>query len=288
MKTFVLGLGAQKAGTSWLYSYVSSLPGVDLGFAKEYHQFDPDPAAIRMRRQLRALYDLLFGFPSVGGDHARKRALFVLYGRRYYDYFDRLLQQSGIHVSGDFTPAYSALEARSLQNIRDNFSTRGIRVRPIFLMRDPVERCWSALRMERRNVLTRPNRPGSVTADQMALPEEAHLLQMYRAERFVVRTLYDRTIAEIEKVFGPHETTFGFFELLFREEAVKRLCSDLDLPYRRPHFDQPVNVSEKQSDISESTKAEIARYYAPVYAFAAARFGQELIERIWPNYRFVR
>ena len=37
---FVLGVGAQKAGTTWLHEYLASLPEVDLGFMKEYHVFD--------------------------------------------------------------------------------------------------------------------------------------------------------------------------------------------------------------------------------------------------------
>jgi hypothetical protein len=287
VKTFILCLGAQKSGTSWLHGYLSSLPHVDFGFAKEYHQFDPDPVRVRMRRRARALYDFALGFRLGGGDErARKRAWFALDRRRYYDYFEALLRQPDVRVTGDFTPAYSAVEAPVLRGIRDNFTKRGIGVRPVFLMRDPVERCWSALRMERRNVHARPGRPGSVTPHQMALSEEDHLLQMYRSERFEVRTRYDRTIEEIEKVVAPEDASYAFFEELFTEQAARRLCGELGLTYRRPEFLRQVNVSEKHDEISEATKAEIARYYAPVYRFVATRFGEDLIGRIWPNYRF--
>ena len=39
-KKFILGLGAQKAGTSWLYNYFNSRDDFFSGFMKEYHIFD--------------------------------------------------------------------------------------------------------------------------------------------------------------------------------------------------------------------------------------------------------
>ena len=40
MRTFVLGLGAQKSGTTWVYSQISSLTGFKKPYAKEMHIFD--------------------------------------------------------------------------------------------------------------------------------------------------------------------------------------------------------------------------------------------------------
>lgn len=39
-KTFLLGVGAQKAGTTWLYDYLNDHPQTDMGLYKEYHLFD--------------------------------------------------------------------------------------------------------------------------------------------------------------------------------------------------------------------------------------------------------
>ena len=38
--TFVLGAGAQKAGTTWLHAYLSHFDDVDFGPIKEYHVWD--------------------------------------------------------------------------------------------------------------------------------------------------------------------------------------------------------------------------------------------------------
>ena len=35
-RTFLLGVGAQKAGTTWLHSYAASSPNTNMGDMKEY------------------------------------------------------------------------------------------------------------------------------------------------------------------------------------------------------------------------------------------------------------
>jgi len=39
-KTFLLGLGHQKCGTTWLHEYLDGYPFFEKGFAKEYHVWD--------------------------------------------------------------------------------------------------------------------------------------------------------------------------------------------------------------------------------------------------------
>jgi hypothetical protein len=39
-KIFILGVGAQKGGTTWLHRQLNNNKNIDLGFRKEYHIFD--------------------------------------------------------------------------------------------------------------------------------------------------------------------------------------------------------------------------------------------------------
>ena len=125
MKTFVLGLGAQKCGTTWLHSYLSGLNGVDLGFAKEYRTFDPHPSSVQLRRRISAIRLLILEALSSHTDSsAARQARFLLNRRLYYDYFAGLLDQPGVTATGDISPAYSGLKAPVLHSIRDNFARR--------------------------------------------------------------------------------------------------------------------------------------------------------------------
>jgi len=51
------------------------------------------------------------------------------------------------------------------KSIQDGFERRGVTLKVIFLMRDPIQRCWSAVRMRRRNARA----AGNVTMDVVAL-----------------------------------------------------------------------------------------------------------------------
>jgi hypothetical protein len=140
--TFVLGLGAQKAGSSWLYAQLNSRRDADFGFLKEYHIHDA-----------RTL-------PEAGFSNRRKRSFikprtwrrqrFIAQPERYYDYFASLLRRPGIQLTGDITPSYSALSVGTLKDIKANFEQRQIGLRPVFLMRDPIERIISSQRMQLR------------------------------------------------------------------------------------------------------------------------------------------
>ena len=62
-----IGLGAQKAGTSWIYKCLRKLPQFQHGFAKEYH-------VLRERIFLESVDSLTLGYvlivaiPSAGGE----------------------------------------------------------------------------------------------------------------------------------------------------------------------------------------------------------------------------
>ena len=287
MKSFILGLGAQKCGTTWLHRYLSGLDGVDFGFLKEYQTLNPRSPVGKVRQTARALATLAAaGVSGRSASPEARRARFLLNRQTYYGYFACLLEQPGTTATGDITPAYSALRAPELREVAHQFEKLGITVRPVFLMRDPVDRCLSAVRMRRRN-FERGKSSETVTARHMAMNEEQHLLDVYRSEQFTTRSRYDRTVAEIEEAFPSDAVAYAFFEELFSEDTVRRLCDQLGLNYKAPRFEQTVKTTKGNSQLSDAASAEIARHLAPVYAFAARRYGEDFIARIWPSYRFV-
>jgi len=103
-----LGIGAQKAGTTWLYAQLSRHPQVRFPAGKEVHFWDrddaPDPA----------WYQGLFE-PEIGP------------GTR----------------QGEITPAYAFIPPERIQRIHGLYP----RLRLIYLIRNPMERAWSSALM---------------------------------------------------------------------------------------------------------------------------------------------
>ncbi|TXI73812.1 MAG: sulfotransferase family protein [Limnohabitans sp.] len=277
-KLFLLGVGAQKAGTTWLQDHFRRHPLADFGFAKEYHVFDAlhvHEAQIRERflqRRIRAVTEP----PDSAAVAARDRQLLRFLGdtRHYFDYFAHLLRPgTGKHLTGDVTPSYAALPAEVLAEIRAQLLKRGFEVRVLFLMRDPVERCISATRFGLR-------RDGVRDADEAAV-----LRATYASEGCELRTRYDRTMAAMEQAFPAHERLFMFYEELFTESSMRTVTDFLGVPWMAPDFERRLNVSRNGQSVDSGLRREVFRHYAPVYRYMAAREGAERLSRLWPSYQ---
>lgn len=286
-KRFLLGVGCQKGGTTWLHDYLGGSAQVDLGFAKEYHVFDAldlDFAADYLRkahlRARRARKNRPRGDP--------KRASAVLWRRfhsnpeAYFDYFRDLLRRDPeIRLTADITPSYAGLSAERFAFIRQGFEARGIPVRVIFLMRDPVERIWSAVRMNyREHAARRPN------AALLKTPPEAVLLRSHTNPPHAARTRYDLTIANLERAFAPEEIHYEFYERLFTQEAVARICGFLGIDPVPADFDRRLNASPRSS-LSEQAMRTVTRSYREVYDTLGDRFGVETLAGLWPSMRLL-
>ncbi|MFN7003521.1 MAG: sulfotransferase domain-containing protein [Roseinatronobacter sp.] len=277
--TFVLGLGAQKSGTSWLHDYLTTLDGVDMGFLKEYHVFDA------LRDDSSQIGDLAAKAQKVlaesGLDVPKRKNFwtqisFLADHRNYYNFFAGVLSQSGIRLTGDMTPCYSLLDAAMLTSIREGFAQRDVTCKAVFLMRDPVERLWSASRMWRMN-----RREAAVT------DENVFVVKCLKRPMFDLRTRYEDTLAAMEAVFAPDDCLTGFYETLFQDSEIQRICAFLGLEFRAPEFDKRVNVSQKTSPLSQDTCRTVAQHFAPTYRAVAERFGQARVLDLWPSARFV-
>ena len=102
-----LGIGAQKAGTTWLYFNLVKHPGVFLTAEKELHFWD--------RHRDRGLDWYRAQFAAAPAD--RK--------------------------AGEITPAYAILPPEMIAEVRREFPD----VRLVYLMRNPIERAWSSALM---------------------------------------------------------------------------------------------------------------------------------------------
>jgi hypothetical protein len=280
--TFLLGVGCQKGGTSWLHDYLSSSPAADLGLVKEYHVWDEidlrdadHRAAALEKMRASAEKERADGVESI----SRLRYRFHTDLDTYFDYFVEKLSRPGVTLTGDITPSYSGLSVERFAMIRDAFAARGIAVKVILLMRDPVERIWSAARMKLWGERTeaRQDEGAERTGD------ETVVIRTYRSAATRHRTNYHLTIAALEEVFAPEDIHTEFYERLFTPEATAKICAFLGLPHLAPQFDKTVNTAPKAAPISEATARRVALAYADVYRFAVERYGRETIAELWPH-----
>ena len=122
-KTFILGLGHQNCGTSWVYKYLCQSPHFSKGLVKEYHVWDAlDIPLLKHNMAKKA------GLNSNPAESIRY-AMQNNHGF-YFDYFSSLYSKE-YSVTADITPSYCGLEAGRLDIIKNEFKKMGVKVKAL-------------------------------------------------------------------------------------------------------------------------------------------------------------
>ena len=246
MKTFLLCVGAQKAGTTWLYEYLAQNSHVNFGRLKEYHIWD-------------AIYlNECSNFAAEKDDYLRY-SLQRLSGA-YEKYFSSLIT-GGISLTGDITPSYSGLPVEAFKLLRKKLESEGFDVKVVFLMRDPFERCWSAVRMGLRTKV--------LEGTEMDL-----LRSLYKSAGYIFRTNYVYTIKNLELVFEDKQIYYGIYEEIFELDALKSISDFVGVHYDPDFVKKYFNISPKSNTPELELKKEIVNFYSNVYQFCFERFPQ--------------
>lgn len=271
-KLLLIGLGAQKAGSSWLADYLRSHPQAYVPALKELHYFDvvhmhrlvPGVSG-RMERIVKRMAGRADTPGVIAGKHHRDRFEALLDRLRmtadgdynYIDFFaDRVRDES---VFCDITPSYSMLDADAFQAMLGVHSN----VRFLFVMRDPVDRLWSAIRMGAAKRGVDPHR------------EFSRNLAM---EEHVRRTDYARTICELESAVPPNRIKYIFYEHLFTARSMEDLTSFIGIDLRPAEFNKVVNGGNELALTPELHALGLARF-RHVYDYVFERFGAATPDR---------
>lgn len=267
-KLFLVGVGAQKAGTTWLARYLGEHPEVYVSRLKELHYFDavyPTPSRVDVgKRMIRLAKEVSEGLERNGSRVNIKMLdkLLTVIDRlqmqadpKNYPYMrffrERVKEES---VFCDITPGYSLLDAVGYRAIIDMHP----RVRFIFLMRDPIERYWSALRMGVRKMK-------NFNPDQ-------RFMDLLGDKDYFYRSDYKRTIEELEKVARPEQIKYVFYENLFTDETAAAITSFIGVAPWPAKFDQIVNPGAK-IPLAADKMAAAYEAYRHIYDFIFDKFG---------------
>ena len=233
MAQYFIGVGGQKCGTSWLGDHLYRHPQVLRHSIKEMHVFDSlsfeGTRAFRTAKvqELIARLEQQLAEASAegtGGGVARferwlrdrRDQLAILQAPHLDDALERYERYFTERVGprhrcfGEITPGYALLPAAGFEAVLSVYSD----ARFVFLMRDPVDRLWSALRHRYR---AHPH------LDPIERFEDALL-----RPAIVKRTAYEETLTTLDAAVPPGQVLVLFYEDLFSvaDTTVLRSISD--------------------------------------------------------------
>jgi hypothetical protein len=183
----------------------------------------------------------------------------VLFAHYDDEWYASLFEEGGDRVRGEITPSYSLLNQDDIQHIKDIMP--GVKI--LFLIRNPVDRAWSALRFGSwRRHGGQP--PGSLN----------HLKRAVEKEGRVLRGDYVRVITSWRACFPQEQVFIGFFDdillnpQLFLFTVFEFLQVDASEEYLHQIASRKINPSPEKAMPPEFRLYLAKRYYSQVQALS--------------------
>ena len=221
-----LVIGTQKAGTTWLYRNLQAHPGIWMPKEKELHYFDEkatEPASllsrlrgkrpmdIRWRRQVQRQvnnHKKDFSFEDFRWD---LRYFFGGYSDRWYA---SLFRRGTGKRTGEVTPSYGIIDREGVARVHRVMPEARI----VFMMRNPIERDWSAVDMGMR-----------FKGRSLEGVSDEELQKEFARPKLRLFSDYRRTLENWGEFYPPERIFVGFLEdvSFFPDELLRDLYAFL-------------------------------------------------------------
>ena len=260
-QTLIVGIGAPRCGTTWLHDYLRRRADVYMSPIKELHYWDarfrPDRCAEWNRR-----------FEDLAHDRNARRAtgravaldrVRMTHDEAAYIHFFRTRTKPWQRAFGEITPAYCLLPHAGFACLKAQHPN----VKIVYLLRDPIERFYSGRRMDERDGQGGPALDGFLRA----LDDNDGALE---------RSRFDLTLERLDDAFDSSHVLIEFYERLFTEPTVRRICEFLAIPYEPALASRRSNAAPGPPPLPLTLRRAARERFAPVYAYCRRRFGSEI------------
>ncbi|WND03215.1 sulfotransferase [Temperatibacter marinus] len=275
-KTLLLGIGAQKAGTTWLSSFLNGHADVFMSPIKELNYWNmlhvPEIRPIQeayFLSQMKRMSAGITSYSEVLNKSPRYKQL-VNYIERFEmastdDYMNFFQKRVGAQkIMCEITPGYALLSAEHYEEMYKLHPS----VKIIFIMRDPIDRYWSNLRFYQKLMKN--------------FDAKENFVRRLSDKPYYQRTDYARTMVELEKSVPAEDRLYLFYEDLFTQASIDKVTQFIGVPSEKADFDREVNKSPS-IPISEEEQKLAYDQFASIYKKLHDKFEGKLPKRWLEN-----
>ncbi len=276
-------VGATKAGTSWFYRALHDHPECALPAVKEAHYWDTFDAS-RRARQIEVFAAQIAGFRAARDQAAaagnrqwqvanmeRRIAdmaalVEVLEGPRDGDEgYRRWLagRAQGHRLCADMTPAYALLS----QDTFARMAALGPRALFVYLVRDPLARLWSHVRMQAE----RQMQPGE-TLTRKANRILWRILERGQETHVLERGDYPATVARLRAAVPEGRLRVEYCERLYTGEGQRDMADFLGIGYHPADGEAKAHEGPR-AEIRDDLAAAAVRFLRDHYDWASLTLG---------------
>lgn len=281
---YFIGLGVQKAATSWLAEYFRRHPDVLMSKPKELHFFDSKYTVFNLGYSRGTYHGGLIKYylallKSILGDSDRSFGSMLLgfadawrmiHGSEsaYLRFVSK--RRVGNIIAGEMTPAYSALNSEGYARLEAMLSGPQY----ILILRNPADRLFSNIAHDlSRGRLTSAEL--SAASLEVVYSDPIHGLKS--------RSDYCEILQNLDNLEAQKRTIVVFYESLFDPilgaGEVKKLCEFMGISFVKPDFKRAVNQADKSAtalaEIMVNREALLS-LLEDQYRFCLKKFGNDL------------
>jgi hypothetical protein len=214
-----LGIGAQKAGTTWMYEQLRAHADIWMPPIKEIQYFDrstlyASPNILAHASALRRMADprpwsspwTRLGFKSFVLNSMRRNFELASWWRHWTfgkvgdAWYRQLFAHANPHQEcGEFTTSYAILLDADVARIK----AINPDIRLIFLLRNPIDRAWSAIR-----------RGAKIIGGEVQEQSMEQIILMLQSQGMRSRGDYNRTIETYLRHFDASQMLLGFYDAI--------------------------------------------------------------------------
>lgn len=267
-----LCIGAQKAGTSWLFTKLQQHPQIWMPPVKELHYFDhlfvPENrrwTAGHIRRSVKqSIKWHVNHVEEINLDHIAYMTSLADQSIFTEDWYKRCFKRPMAQgkVLGDITPEYCMIPAEGIAYLRQLLGA----VKIIYIVRDPLDRALSQVRMnaERRGL-------GGAGTDWLSLAREPDV---------ATRGAYATYVPRWQKAFPKDDILFVPYGRIGKDpEGVMRAIETLIGVNRFDYKDLDERIhSTRHVELPGDALGFLREMTAPETAFLKTHFGREFAE----------
>ncbi len=247
-----IGIGTQRAGTTWLYEMLSLHPDIFLPAQKELHFFDEKPD-----------FSAYEGLGNPG-----QRPYYDMGSADHWNWYREQFEPGLKHkVRGEITPFYATLSDKRVALMAEKLPALKI----IYIIRNPVKRAWSGFRLfwflE--------------TGHKECEPAEDIIRKTVMYPAKLIHGDYRRNTRVYENNFKRDRILYLFYDDIIQspDEFLKQVFSFLEiepLPLTGAELKKKVNAAPDAA-MPMSVEKALADHYADQIDFIRSKFDRELV-----------
>ena len=257
-----LCVGAPKAATSWLYCSLMRLPGLFLPIVKETHYFretSRHPPLWTKKLRIGEAEKLRFSFRSLKylRDHDRieDQLDHFCVDEVDDDWYRAVFSfaQEG-QITGEVCPTYFVLPTPDIERV----NAMNPEIRVVMLVRDPVDRCWSNIRMRKRRL-------------GVEMDIERDFLETDGLKNFLDNSSYQQAITRWRECIGDRFRVFFFDDIVEQPNSVFAQVLD-HIGYKQEEPEVPLGITNAGDSVPlpPGYRARLYELLGDQYSFLAS------------------